>query len=123
MSGGVKEAAPINNPSLLNMTFNVTREQLAGLDVIQALRAVGPLQELRLTSNRLVAQQFAEVLAEMFGWQVDESLVSQSRVSVDAGYSVVELALEDDTVSTGAILEQGAQVIRMYWRDILQQRA
>ena len=31
--------------------------------------------------------------------------------------------MEDDTVSTGAILEQGAQVIRMYWRDILQQRA
>jgi AcrR family transcriptional regulator len=109
--------------SLLNMTFNVTREQLAGLEVIQALRAVGPLQELRLTSNRLVAQQFAEVLAEMFGWQVDESLVTQSRVSVDTGYSVVELALEDDTVSTGAILEQGAQMIRMYWRDILQQRA
>ena len=109
--------------SLLRLTFNVTREQLAGLEVIQALRAVGPLQELRLTSNRLVAQQFAEVLAEMFGWQVDESLVTQSRLSVDMGYSIVELALEDDTVSDGAILEQGAQMIRMYWRDILQQRA
>ena len=109
--------------SLLRLTFNVTREQLAGLEVIQALRAVGPLQELRLTSNRLVAQQFAEVLAEMFGWQVDESLVTQSRLSVDIGYSIVELALEDDTAPDGAILEQGAQMIRMYWRDILQQRA
>ena len=109
--------------SLLNLTFEVTREQLAGLEIIQALRAVGPLQELRLTSNRLVAQQFAQVLGEMFGWQLEEALITQSRLSVDMGYAIVELALEDDTVSPGAILEQGAQMIRMYWRDILQQRA
>lgn len=108
---------------LLVLTYQVTRDQLAGLEIIQSLRAVGPLQELRLTSNRLVAEQFAVVIGEMFSWPVDDTLILQSRLSVDMGYAVVELALEDDTLSPEATLEQGAWMIRLYWRDVLQQRS
>ncbi len=108
---------------LLSLTYTVTRDYLAGLEIIQSLRAVEPLQEVRLTSNRLVAEQFAVVLGEMFEWPVDAALLMQSRLSVDMGYAVVELALEDSSLSADAVLEQGAIMIRMYWRNILQQRA
>ena len=108
---------------LITLTYEVTREQLAGIEIIQSLRAVGPLQELRLTSNRLVAEQFAVILADMFGTPVSEALAMQARLSVDMGYAVVELALEDDTLVADATLEQGARMIKLYWRDILEQRS
>ena len=68
---------------LLRATYDVTKSQLAGLEIIQSLRAVAPLQEVRLTSNRLVSEQFAVVLSEMFDWQVNEALVMQARLSVE----------------------------------------
>jgi AcrR family transcriptional regulator len=107
---------------LLRATYEVTNSQLAGLEIIQSLRAVGPLQEVRLTSNRLVAEQFAFVLGEMFGWQVDEALVMQARLSVEMGYAAVELALEDDTLPTDDALVQGARMIQAYWKEVLKQR-
>ena len=107
---------------LLRATYEVTNSQLAGLEIIQSLRAVGPLQEVRLTSNRLVAEQFAFVLGEMFGWQVDEALVMQARLSVEMGYAAVELTLEDDTLPADEALVQGARMIQAYWKEVLKQR-
>lgn len=108
---------------LLRATYEVTNRHLAGLDIIQSLRAVGPLQDVRLTSNRLVAEQFAVVLGKMFDWQVDDALVLQARLSVEMGYAVVELALEDDTLQSDDALAQGARMIQAYWRDVAKERA
>jgi AcrR family transcriptional regulator len=106
---------------LLKLTFDVTREQIGGLEVIQSLRAVGPLQELRLTSHRLVASQFAAMMAELLERPVDELLSMQARLSIDTGYAIVEMALEDDSLSVEQILRQGALMIQLYWRNILPQ--
>jgi AcrR family transcriptional regulator len=105
---------------LLRMTYEVTREQTGGLEVVQSLRAVGPLQELRLTSHRLVASQFASLLGELLNRPVDELLAMQARLSVDMGYAVVEMALEDDSLPYEETLRQGALMIQLYWREILQ---
>jgi len=109
-----------NTYELLKMTYDVTRQQKGGLEVIQSLRAVGPLQELRLTSHRLVASQFAVTLSELLGRPVDDLMNLQARVSVDMGYAIVEMALEDDSLSAEQTLQQGALMIQLYWRDILQ---
>ncbi|MEH6590905.1 MAG: helix-turn-helix domain-containing protein [Halioglobus sp.] len=108
---------------LLRMTYDVTREQLAGLEIIQSLRAVGPLQELRLTSNRLVAQQIAEITADVFSWQLDEELKIQSRLGVEVAYGVVELALEEESLSAEDVLQQGANMIELYWLNTIKQRS
>ena len=105
---------------LLRMTYEVTREQTGGLEVVQSLRAVGPLQELRLTSHRLVASQFASLLGELLNRPVDELLAMQARLSVERGYAVVEMALEDDSLPYEETLRQGALMIQLYWREILQ---
>jgi AcrR family transcriptional regulator len=104
---------------LLKLTFDVTREQTGGLEVIQSLRAVGPLQELRLTSHRLVASQFAVMMAELLDRPLDELLSMQARLSIDTGYAIVEMALEDDSLDVEQTLHQGALMIQLYWREIL----
>ena len=104
---------------LLKLTFDVTREQTGGLEVVQSLRAVGPLQELRLTSHRLVASQFAAMMAELLDRPLDELLSMQARLSIDTGYAIVEMALEDDSLDVEQTLRQGAHMIQLYWRDIL----
>ncbi len=106
---------------LLKLTFDVTREQTGGLEVVQALRAVGPLQELRLASNRLVASHLAVIVAEWVERPADELLNMQARLSIDTGYAIVEMALEDETLSAEQTLRQGAHMIQLYWRDILPQ--
>lgn len=104
---------------LLKLTYDVTREQVGGLEIIQSLRAVGPLQELRLTSHRLVADQFASALAVLLQRPVDEETRMQARVSVDMGYAIVEMALEDATLSAEQCLRQGADMLEAYWAATL----
>ena len=82
---------------------------------MQSLRAVGPLQELRLTSHRLVAEQFATAVAEVLRVPVDEDLSMLARVSVDTGYAIVEMALEDATLPAEQCLRQGADMLQAYW--------
>ena len=104
---------------LLKLTFDVVRDQTGGLEVMESLRAVGPLQELRLASNRLVAGHLATILAEWVDRPLDELLSMQARLSIDTGYAIVEMALEDDSLDVEQTLRQGALMIELYWRDIL----
>ena len=120
LGNGDPEQLMGNIYELLKLTYDVTREQTGGLEVIQSLRAVGPLQQLRLTSHRLVASQFATLLGELLGQPVDELLNMQARLSVDMGYAIVEMALEDDSLAYEQTLRQGALMIQLYWREILR---
>ena len=104
---------------VLKQTYDVTLAQTGGLEVVQSLRAVGPLQELRLASHRLVANQLATLLAELLGRSLDEQLIMQARLTVDTAYGVVEMALEDDSLSAEQVLDQGASMIQQYWRHCL----
>lgn len=117
--GGI-ESLLTNIYELLKLTYEVTREQAGGVEIIQSLRAVAPLQELRSASHRLVAAQFALVVGDLLHRQPDEIIGLQARLSVDTGYGVVEMALSDDDLSPENTLRQGAQMIELYWRDILQ---
>lgn len=102
---------------LLQQTLEVTRDTPAGLEIVQALRAVGPLQEVRLESHRVVAAQFAIVAAELFGRPADPAMHSAARVSIDVGYAIVEMALEDETLEHDTVIGEGARMIRAYWRE------
>ncbi len=70
---------------LLKRTYDVTLDMTGGLEVSQALRAVAPLQELRLMSHRLVAEELALFLAEMVGRPVDEAMSLTTRMTIDVG--------------------------------------
>lgn len=104
---------------LLRRTYEVTHEQAGGLEVVQSLRAVGPLQEVRLASHRLIASQFAAMVAEILSSSEDDRIRMQARLSVDTGYAIVEMALEDGSLAADSLLREGARMIRLYWSDIL----
>ena len=104
---------------LLKQTYDVTVAQPGGLETIQSLRAVAPLQEVRLTSHRLVASNFAALLPELLGRPADQSMALQARLTVDMGYAVVEMALEDDQLAPEQTLREGARMIQYYWQGIL----
>jgi len=118
--GGELQPLLGNIHELLEKTFAVTRREPAGLEIVQALRAVAPLQEVRLESHRLLAVRFAEIASNLLGRPPEEPLLSQARMSIDVGYAVVEMALEDDTLDTALILGEGARMIQSYWREILE---
>lgn len=104
---------------VLKGTYDVTLQQTGGLELVQALRAVAPLQEVRLNSHQVVATQFAEMVAELLGLPVDEMITMRARLSVEVGYSVVEMALEDDTLTAENALREGTLMIQLYWQEFL----
>ncbi len=105
---------------LLKKTHDVTLEQIGGLEVVQALRAVAPLREVRLASHRLVASQFATLAGELFARPVDDLLRTQMRLTIDTGYAIVEMALEDDSLDTETLLREGSRMMQLYWQDFLR---
>lgn len=107
---------------LLWQTYEVTREQVGGLEVVQALRAVAPLQEVRFASHRVVAEQFAALAAEILGSPVDELLSIQARLTIDTGYAVVEMALEDEELAPEILIREGSYMIQRYWHGFLLAR-
>jgi AcrR family transcriptional regulator len=104
---------------LLKATYDVTRKQIGGLELVQALRAVAPLQEVRLESHRLVADQFAMTLAQLLSRELDELVRTQARLSIDSGYAIVEMALEDQSLSPETLLREGSRMIQLYWQATL----
>ncbi|MCB1842664.1 MAG: hypothetical protein KDI09_06840, partial [Halioglobus sp.] len=118
-NGAPPQALLTNVYELLRRTYEVTRSQPGGLEVVQALRAVAPLQEVRLESHRLVAGRFSELVAELLQQPVDELLMNRARISIDVGYAIVEMALEDDSLDTERILQEGARMVQAYWASIL----
>tara|TARA_R110002072_G_scaffold71935_8_gene172434 strand:+ start:1407 stop:2057 length:651 start_codon:yes stop_codon:yes gene_type:complete len=104
---------------LLKGTYDVTQEQVGGLEVVQALRAVEPLREVRIASHRVVASQLATIAAEFLGRPADELVMTQARLTVNLGYAIIEMAMEDQSLSAESILREGARMIQLYWQGIL----
>lgn len=105
---------------LLKRTYDLTRDQTGGLEVVQALRAVAPLQEVRLASHRVVARKIAVIVGQLLGRPVDELVKTQARLTIDTGYAIVEMALEDDSLCAETLLREGSRIMQLYWRDILR---
>ncbi|NND66542.1 MAG: TetR/AcrR family transcriptional regulator [Halioglobus sp.] len=108
-----------NVRELLSETLEVTRQQTGGIEILQALRAVAPLREVRLESHRRVAEQFANTASKLLDRPVDEVITSQARVTIEVGYAVVEMCIEDETLSTEHLLNEGARLVQYYWEGML----
>ncbi len=98
---------------ILWLTYEATLDQIGGLEIAQALRAVGPLQELRLTSHRLLAKELSFFVAEWQQRPIDEDVMLQARVAVEVGYSMVEMALEDTVLPAEQALRHGARMLEV----------
>ncbi len=108
--------------ALLRDTCKVTREQVGGIQILQALRAVAPLQEVRLQSHRIMAEELHTVVTELYDLTPNPRSALQTRLTVELGYSVVEMVLEDPMIDEGEAMAEGAGLLRHYWEGILSRR-
>lgn len=106
---------------LLKRTYDVTREQVGGLEVVQALRAVAPLQEVRRASHRVVASQLAIIIDELLDRPSDDLLEIRAQLTIEASYAIVEMALEDDSLATETLLREGSRMMQLYWQGFMPQ--
>ena len=104
---------------VLKETYEVTLTQMGGAQIMQCLRAIGPLQEVRLESHRIVSAEIAAAISALLNRPMDMVLGLQVRLAIDVGYSAIEVALEDQTLSPENILRQCALMLRLYLQDIL----
>ncbi len=104
---------------VLKETYDVTLNQVGGAQIMQCLRAVGPLQEVRLESHRIVSAEVAAAISALLNRPMDMVLGLQVRLAIDIGYSAIEMALEDESLSPENILRQCALMLRLYLQEIL----
>ena len=104
---------------LLERIYAATQQQVGGLELVQAVRAVEPLREVRLASHRAASNRLATVVAEILDRPVDELTLAQAQLTVASAYAVVEAALEEDSLSAESMLSEGARMIQLYWQGIL----
>ncbi len=119
MKDGDPSGLMLNVRELLAETLELTRKQTGGIEIVQALRAVAPLREVRLESHRRVAEQFASTASALLDRPVDEVIVTQARLTIEVGYAVVEMCIEDETLSAEHLLNEGAELVRYYWEGLL----
>jgi len=110
-----------NLEDMLRNIYEITRTQTGGIEIVHALRAVGPLQVVRLESHQLITDGLTETLAEQLGRETADAFRTQTRIAVEVGYSVVEMALEDPTLPVDDVLREGARIIRVYWQGALSE--
>ncbi|MFV0276998.1 MAG: TetR/AcrR family transcriptional regulator [Parahaliea sp.] len=110
-----------NIHSVLMETYAITRDQVGGREITQALRAVQPLQGLPRESHQLMSTRFAARLSLVIGSQVVDggAMLAHARLSVATCYALVEMALADTREDAELILRQGGRMMALYWRDVL----
>jgi AcrR family transcriptional regulator len=104
---------------LLKSIYDVTRAQPGGLEILQAQRAVAPLQVERLATHRRAADDFCAQLETYANRPLTEEERTTARLTIEMGHALILMTLEDDTLAPEAMLSTGADMIRSQWARFL----
>jgi len=86
-------------------SIHVTAEVPGAVWIMRALRAVPSLASVRLHSHEWVTDRIMEAIRPLLPDTDPVELRLRSRIAVEAGYSVIELALEDDAQNPEALCQ------------------
>jgi len=100
--------------------YDITLAEPAGLEIFHALRALGPLRELRHASRRRSAAALAGYLAALVQQPVDDELLLKCRITVDLTCNIIESAIDDNTLDESQVLREGAALVAAYWRPFME---
>ncbi len=84
-------------------SIQVTATQPGAVWIMRALRAVPSLSSVRTQSHELVTDRIMEVILSLLPDSNPAELRLRTRIAVEAGYSIIELALEDPDQSPEAL--------------------
>ncbi len=100
---------------LIAGTIRVTRAEPGALAISLALRAVPALQDVRLSSHRMMTDVVTDrISARLIGIGRD-LLWPRIRLSLDLVYAAVEMALEEPRVDDELIATETTRQVRAYW--------
>lgn len=109
-----------NTYTLLRAVYDVTKAQTGGLEIMQALRTVAPLQVERLASHRKATDDLCALLEQEMGKPLDKDARITARLTIETGYALVMMTLEDDSLCPERMLKSGASMVEAYWRKFLE---
>lgn len=102
----------------LNMTIDVTREFKGGPVLLKLLRAIPELNPIRLESHKYVAGLMAENMYAGHSQDVRRAFETRSRISVELGYSIIEMLFETDFKDEDVVLKRTAAAMAALFDDM-----
>lgn len=112
LAGGVR--------SLMEQLVTLTARLPGSLAVMRASSAVPILRERRLIANRELTEIITKVLIPIIPNVSQDKIWTKVRISVEIGYTTIELALEEELSHRNEIVNEAASSIISFWAaDIL----
>ncbi len=116
--------AKADNTALLEQWFRISSEIVAsepgGIWTMRAMRALPQLSHLRLQSQRQMTKQMFVVARKLRPELNEDLLYNRLRVAAEFGYAVDELILEEDRISSRALIKQAAFLFNAFLAAILR---
>lgn len=106
-SGGL-EALSTHTEDLLRATADVTATEPGGVWIERALRAVPQLAYVRVESHREVTDVMLEAYAPLLPRMSRKTLWRRLRMSVELGYAIDEMLIEEDRIPRDEIFREAA---------------
>lgn len=108
-AGGI-EGLFAHTEDLLRATADVTAREPGGVWIERALRAVPQLAHVRVESHREVTDAMLEVYAPLLPRMNRRTLWRRLRMSVELGYAIDEMLIEEDRIPRDEIFREAASL-------------
>lgn len=102
---------------------DITAQQPGSLAVMRASSAVPILRERRLLANRELTNIISTLVAPILPNICPDKIWTKVRVSVEFGYTAIELALEEDLSQRDGIMSEAASSLIAFWATHFPQTA
>ncbi len=102
----------------LKKTFEVTQAYKGGPVLLQLLRAIPELKPIRLESHDLVAGIMADHMYSGDSNAIREEYVTCSRISVELGYSIIEMLFEADIEDQDLVFKRTAAAMAALYEGL-----
>jgi len=101
----------------------VTRAFPGGLWVLRAMRALPPLQEVRVASRTKVLEQQFDLLKISYPTVSDERLQLAARLAEQSAFAMIEMLIEDPQLDENVIIEESAWMTALYFQNLVDRPA
>lgn len=96
----------------------VTRNFPGGLWILRAIRALPPLQAVRVESRTRVLTQQIELLKASYPTVSDEQLQLAARLAEQSVFAMIEMLVEDPELDEDRIMEESAWMTALYFQSL-----
>jgi AcrR family transcriptional regulator len=97
-----------------------TREFPGGLWVLRAMRALPPLQDVRVESRNKVLEQQFDLLKISYPTVSDERLQLAARLAEQSAFAMIEMLIEDPELDENVIIEESAWMTALYFQNLVE---